>query len=156
MARAPAASKSASSRSRRRPARPSAPPPAQPAPPGELHALLAAVLVFLASGAVLVLEILSVRLLAPYVGLTLETTTSIIGAVLAGIALGAALGGRVADRFNSRWILVGLFIGGGLLVLLTVPIIRWLGPSASEGGNAAAIGVTFAALAAGGGGLGGG
>lgn len=40
---------------------------------------LAAGLVFLASGAVLVLEILGIRLLAPYVGLTLETTTTIIG-----------------------------------------------------------------------------
>lgn len=84
----------------------------------------------LASGSVLALEIRSVRLLAPYVGLTLETTTPIIGAVLAG---------RVADHVDSRWLLVGL------LVLLTVPIIRWLGPSASEEGNAAAI-VTFAVL----------
>jgi spermidine synthase len=102
--------------------------------------------VFVASGAVLVLEILSVRLLAPYVGLTLETTTSIIGAVLAGIAAGAALGGRIADRVNPRLLAVGLFIVGGLLVLLTVPIIRALGPSASEGGNLAAVGMTFAAL----------
>lgn len=140
-----------SSRARSRaPRAPAAPLPAAPSNErggaGYLPAAAAAGLVFLASGAVLVLEILAVRLLAPYVGLTLETTTSIIGAVLAGIAVGAALGGRVADRINSRWLLVGLFIGGGLLVLLTVPIVRWLGPAASEGGNAAAIGVTFAAL----------
>jgi MFS family permease len=120
--------------------------PEPPARAGFLPPALAAGLVFVASGAVLVLEILSVRLLAPYVGLTLETTTSIIGAVLAGIALGAAIGGWVADRVNPRWQLVGLLIGGGLLVLLTVPIIRALGPAASEGGNTAAIGVTFAAL----------
>jgi spermidine synthase len=122
-----------------------------PAAPDKLVAaslppVIAAGLVFVASGAVLVLEILSVRLLAPYVGLTLETTTSIIGAVLAGIAVGAALGGWTADRINPYRLVVGLLIGGGLLVLLTVPIIRALGPSASEGGNAAAIGVTFAAL----------
>lgn len=114
---------------------------------GSLPPLLAAGLVFVASGAVLVLEILSVRLLAPYVGLTLETTTSIIGAVLAGIAIGAALGGWAADRVNPYRLAVGLLIGGGLLVLLSVPVIRALGPSASEGGNAAAVGVTFAALA---------
>ncbi|HEX4838477.1 MAG TPA: fused MFS/spermidine synthase, partial [Solirubrobacteraceae bacterium] len=113
---------------------------------GSLPPVIAAGLVFAASGAVLVLEILSVRLLAPYVGLTLETTTSIIGAVLAGIAMGAALGGWTADRVNPYRLVVGLLIGGGLLVLLTVPIIRALGPSASEGGNAAAVGVTFAAL----------
>jgi spermidine synthase len=93
-----------------------------------------------------VLEILSVRLLAPYFGLTLEITTSIIGAVLAGIAVGAALGGRIADRVNPRWLAVVLLVGGGLLVLVTVPIIRALGPWAVEGGNAAAVGVTFAAL----------
>ena len=46
-------------------------------------------LVFAASGAVLVLEILAIRLLAPFVGSTLETYTVIIGTVLAGIAVGA-------------------------------------------------------------------
>jgi spermidine synthase len=111
-----------------------------------LPPVVAAGLVFIASGSVLVLEILAIRLLAPYVGLTLETTTSIIGAVLAGIAAGAALGGWIADRVNPRLLAVGLLIGGGLLVLLTVPIIRALGPSASEGGTSAAVGVTFAAL----------
>ncbi len=120
--------------------------PKQAPVPEGLPQLVAAGIVFIAAGAVLVLEILSVRLLAPYVGLTLETTTSIIGAVLAGIAVGAAIGGQLADRVNPRWLLVGLFVVGGLLVLLTVPIIRALGPSASEGGNTAALGLTFAAL----------
>src|SRR5580693_8867450 len=83
---------------------------------GSLHPVIAAGIVFLASGAVLVLEILAVRLLAPYVGLTLETTTSIIGAVLAGIAAGAALGGRAADRVNPHLLVVGLLGGGGLLM----------------------------------------
>jgi spermidine synthase len=106
----------------------------------------AAGIVFVAAGAVLVLEILSVRLLAPYVGLTLETTTSIIGAVLLGIAAGAAIGGWVADKTDPRRLVVGLLIGGGLLALLTVPIVRWLGPSASDGGTSGALEVTFAAL----------
>jgi hypothetical protein len=137
-----------SSRSRRKASTSPAPVPPPRFDPvtGSLPPALAAGIVFVASGAVLVLEILSVRLLAPYVGLTLETTTSIIGAVLAGIAVGAALGGWTADRVNPYRLVVGLLIGGGLLVLLTVPIIRALGPSASEGGNAAAVGVTFAAL----------
>jgi hypothetical protein len=111
-----------------------------------LPAVFAAATVFVAAGAVLVLEILAVRLLAPYVGLTLETTTSIIGAVLLGIAVGAAIGGWVADRTDPRRLAVGLLIGGGLLALLTVPIVRWLGPSARGGGTGGAIAVTFAAL----------
>jgi spermidine synthase len=111
-----------------------------------LPAAAAAGIVFVAAGSVLVLEILAVRLLAPYVGLTLETTTSIIGAVLLGISLGAALGGRIADRTNPRLLVVGLLIGGGLLALLTVPIVRWLGPLARENGTAGALEVTFASL----------
>ncbi|WP_445148442.1 fused MFS/spermidine synthase [Baekduia sp. Peel2402] len=126
-------------------ARPVSEPPAPP-PSAALAPALAALTVFLASGAVLMLEILAVRLLAPYVGLTLETTTSIIGAVLAGIALGAWVGGTVADRTDPQRLTVGLFVVGGTLALLTVPIVRWLGPSARGHGNLAALGVTLASL----------
>jgi spermidine synthase len=114
--------------------------------PSALHPALAAALVFVAAGAVLVLEILAVRLLAPYVGLTLETTTSIIGAALAGIALGAAVGGRVADRTDANRLVAGLFVGGGALALLVVPVVQWLGPGARGDGDIAALGVTLVAL----------
>src|SRR3954452_2871370 len=92
-----------------------------------LSPALAAALAFVASGAVLVLEILGIRLLAPYVGLTLETTTMIIGTVLAGIAAGAGLGGRVADRVDGRRLLSRLLVAGGLLAIATVPLVRALG-----------------------------
>lgn len=114
--------------------------------PQALPPPLAAALVFVAAGAVLMLEILAVRLLAPYVGLTLETTTAIIGAALGGIAAGAALGGYFADRTDTRLLIVGLLIAGGLLSLLTVPIVRWLGPGARGDGDLAALGITLIAL----------
>jgi MFS family permease len=114
--------------------------------PKALPPIAAAALVFVAAGAVLMLEILAVRLLAPYVGLTLETTTSIIGAALGGIALGAAVGGYFADRTNTYLLIVGLLIGGGLLTLLTVPIVHLLGPEARGEGDIAALGITIAAL----------
>lgn len=107
---------------------------------------MAAGLVFVASGAVLVLEILGIRLLAPYVGLTLETTTTIIGTVLAGIAAGAALGGRAADRYDERRLLALLLAAGGILALLTVPLARGLGDALRGGGDAAAFTVTLVAL----------
>ena len=94
----------------------------------------------------LVLEILGVRLLAPYVGLTLQTTTAIIGAVLAGIAAGAALGGRTADLTDPRRLLAWLLAAGGVLALLAVPVVRVLGPALRGGGDAGALVVTFAAL----------
>ncbi len=109
-----------------------------------LRPAVAAGLVFLASGSVLVLEILGVRLLAPYVGLTLETTTSIIGVVLGGIAAGSALGGRLADRLDPRRLIAGLLVVGGMLGLATVPVVRALGPGAD--GDAGALFVTFVAL----------
>jgi hypothetical protein len=121
--------------------------PADSSPePTALPPSVAAALVFLAAGAVLVLEILAVRLLAPYVGLTLETTTSIIGAALAGIAAGAAIGGYLADRTNTRRLIVALLIGGGGLALLTVPLVRWLGPGARGEGDLAALAITLVAL----------
>src|SRR3712207_9468125 len=86
--------------------------------------LVAAALVFTTSGAVLVLEILAGRLLAPYVGVTLETYTGIIGTVLAGIALGTWLGGRAADRWDPRRLIGPLLGAGGALALGTIPLIE--------------------------------
>ncbi|HWC10730.1 MAG TPA: fused MFS/spermidine synthase, partial [Acidimicrobiales bacterium] len=63
-----------------------------------LPPLVAGGLVFFTSATVLVLEILAGRLLAPYVGVSLETYTAIIGTVLAGIAAGTWVGGYAAAR----------------------------------------------------------
>jgi len=114
--------------------------------PARLPPELAALLVFVASGAVLVLEILGVRLLAPYVGLTLETYTTIIGVVLGGIAAGAALGGRAADQLDGRRLLTVLLIAGGLLAMATVPLVRVFGEALDGGGDAAALAIALFAL----------
>ena len=90
---------------------------------------LAGAVVFVASGAVLVLEILAGRLLAPYVGVSLETFTGIIGVVLAGIATGTWLGGWMADRIDPRRLLPGALVLGGVAAIAAVPIVRALGPS---------------------------
>ena len=93
---------------------------------------LAGAVVFVASGAVLVLEILAGRLLAPYVGVSLETFTGIIGVVLAGIATGTWLGGWMADRGDPRRLLPGALVLGGVAAIAAVPIVRALGPSITE------------------------
>lgn len=54
--------------------------------------------VFLSSAVLLVLEITAGRLIAPYVGVTIYSWTSIIGVILAGLSLGNWLGGHWADR----------------------------------------------------------
>src|SRR5690349_4559743 len=53
----------------------------------------AAAIVFVASFCLLVIELVAGRILAPYVGVSLYTWTSIIGVVLAGISIGAWVGG---------------------------------------------------------------
>lgn len=92
-----------------------------------MPAPLAAFLVLLSSAAVLVLEILVSRLVAPYVGLTLETYTAAIGVALAAIAAGAALGGRLADRLDPRRWLGGATALGGALVLAARPTVFAVG-----------------------------
>ena len=55
-------------------------------------------IVFIASTCGLVIEIVAARILAPSIGVSLYTWTSIIGVVLAGISVGNYLGGRLAGR----------------------------------------------------------
>jgi SAM-dependent methyltransferase len=85
-------------------------------------------LVFGTSAAVLVLEILAGRLMAPYVGVSLETFTGIIGTMLAGIAVGASVGGRLADRQDARALIGPALVVGGALTWLSLPILSLLGP----------------------------
>ena len=100
-----------------------------------MPARLAALLVLLTSAAVLVLEILVSRLVAPYVGLTLETYTAAIGVALAAIAAGSAAGGRLADVVDPRrWIGLAVAVGGALVlvarptVFLVGDVFRGTGP----------------------------
>ena len=93
-----------------------------------MPSVLAGLLVFATSAAVLVLEILAGRILAPYVGDTLQTYTGIIGTVLAGIAAGTWLGGRLADRRPPHTLLGPTIVLGGLLTLLVLPLIALFGP----------------------------
>ncbi|UDY35102.1 fused MFS/spermidine synthase [Dermatobacter hominis] len=96
----------------------------------------AAALVFGASGVVLMLEVLAGRLMAPYVGVSQETFTGIIGTVLAGIALGAAIGGSLADRHDPRTLIGPSLLIGGALTWASLPIVRILGPSVGSGAGA--------------------
>ncbi len=97
-----------------------------------MSTLSARSLVFFTSAAVLVLEILAGRMMAPYVGVTLETFTGIIGTVLAGISVGSWVGGRIADRYPPERVLPIILVTGGILALLTYPIITVVGPSSSN------------------------
>jgi spermidine synthase len=79
-------------------------------------------LVFLASACTMVIELVAGRVLAPYIGVSVYTWTSIIGVVLAGISVGNYLGGRVGDRYPSTLVLSGIFVAGGMLSLAILPL----------------------------------
>lgn len=83
--------------------------------------------VAVAAACIMGVEILSTRLVAPYLGASLYTWTSAIGVVLAGIALGNYIGGRIADRYRPRPTLSLLFIGASLLVAFIPMTSNWLG-----------------------------
>lgn len=84
----------------------------------------AAALVFGSSAAVLVVEIVALRLLAPYFGLTLETSTLVIGIALAAIAFGAWAGGRAADHVPPRRLLAPFLGISGAAVAATPFLVR--------------------------------
>jgi spermidine synthase len=107
---------------------------------------VAAALVFVSSAAVLVLEILAARLLAPYVGVTLEVYTAIIGVILAGIAVGSWLGGKAADRVDPHGLLGPLLLAGGLLSFLTIPLVDGLGGGLRGAGPTTTTILTFLAF----------
>ena len=73
---------------------------------------------FLTSAALLVLELVSARIIAPYVGVSLYTWTTIIGVILAGLSIGNGLGGYWADKGYGE-----KFAG---LIILTSGVFSWL------------------------------
>jgi spermidine synthase len=90
---------------------------------------LGILLAFVASAAVLTLELLSLRLVAPYVGLTIQANSAVIGMALGGIAAGAWLGGQLADAREPRSMLGPLFLTAGALTVVMLPLVRLLGES---------------------------
>lgn len=82
----------------------------------------AVLVVFIASFCTMVIELVAGRIMAPYVGVSLYTWTSIIGVVLAGISIGAFLGGILADRFPTPKTLGWLLFASGLAALAIAPL----------------------------------
>jgi len=75
---------------------------------------LPVLIVFVSNVCIMVLELVAGRIIAPYVGVSLYTWTSVIGVVLAGMSLGNYLGGRLADRWASAQLLGSVYLLAGL------------------------------------------
>lgn len=83
--------------------------------------------VFIASFCTLVIELVAGRIMAPYVGVSLYTWTSIIGVVLAGISIGAYLGGLLADKYPRPSTLGWLLVLSGLGAFSISPLTNLVG-----------------------------
>ena len=104
-----------------------------------MHRWIIALTVFVSSAAILVLEIVAGRIMAPYVGVSLQTFTGIIGTILAAIALGAWAGGRLADRRDPALLLGPVVIAGSVLAVASPALVYVMGPSISGEGPAAIV-----------------
>ena len=91
--------------------------------------------VFLTGAAVLVVEILAVRILSPYYGNTIFTVSGVLSVILAALSVGYYLGGRLADKHPSEKIFFSIILISGLLVLLlqlfTIILLPSMGHSLS-------------------------
>jgi spermidine synthase len=87
---------------------------------------IACTIVFAASFCTLVIELIAGRIMAPYIGVSLYTWTSIIGVCLAGISIGNYVGGRIADRMASNVTLGTLFVISGIASLLILALIDFV------------------------------
>lgn len=82
----------------------------------------ACLLSFIGSFCFMVIELVASRILAPYVGVSLYTWTSIIGVALTGMSLGYYAGGKLADRYASATTLLAIFWAAGLATLSIIPL----------------------------------
>jgi len=85
-------------------------------------------LAFISSFCVMVVELVASRVIAPTIGMSLYTWTSVIGVVLLGMTVGNPIGGRLADRYNTRRVCAVLFVSAGLACVAILLLNYLVGP----------------------------
>ena len=104
------------------------------------------IVVFASGAIVMVLELVGSRLLAPFFGNSLFVWTSLIGVMLAFMALGGYVGGRLADRRLSTTILFWILLGASASISVVALAERSLLSALAEGPNLRVAAVLSAAI----------
>src|SRR3989344_1296054 len=73
--------------------------------------------VFITGSAVLIVEVVAIRILSPYYGNTIYTASSVIGTVLAALSLGYYFGGVLSDKYPYHKVFYSIIFISGLLVI---------------------------------------
>lgn len=74
--------------------------------------------VFITGAAVLIVEVVAMRILSPYFGNTIFTDSSVITVILAALSVGYYVGGKFADSHPSASWFFGIILLSGLFLLL--------------------------------------
>ncbi len=92
-------------------------------------------IVFVCGAALMSLEIVAARVLAPALGNSIFVWGSVISSVMVALSLGYWIGGHLADRFGASRTLAPIIAGAGVLTIIVpmvaAPVLPWsadLGP----------------------------
>lgn len=104
---------------------------------GAISTIALFVLVTLSGGAVMILELLGTRIIAPFYGVSLYVWTALISVTMIALAIGYYLGGYLSDRFPAlrlAHILALASVTTALIPFLSGPVMIWTNPLGIRGG----------------------
>ena len=105
------------------------------------------VIVFVCGAALMALEMVAARVLAPALGNSIFVWGSVISSVMVALSLGYWLGGHLADRFGASKTLAPVIAAGGLLTCLAPMVagaaLPWAADLGPRAGSLAASALIF-------------
>lgn len=72
---------------------------------------------FIEGGALMAIELIGSKMIAPYYGASLYTWTAVLATTLGGLAIGYYVGGILSEKYSNKNLLVIIFLLSGILVL---------------------------------------
>jgi spermidine synthase len=98
----------------------------------EVDAQMLNVVVFACGAALMALEMVAARVLAPALGNSIFVWGSVISSVMVALSLGYWLGGQIADRFGASRTLAPVIAAAGLLTTLAPVVAKAVLPWAAD------------------------
>jgi spermidine synthase len=93
--------------------------------------------VIVSGGAVMIIELLGTRIIAPFYGVSIFVWSSLISVTMIALALGYYLGGYLADRYAAirlQHILLIASLCTAFIPLISAPVMVWTNPLGLRGG----------------------